>query len=285
MTRHYSPHSPYTSARTERLDRPRADQPGYDDRPSYAPYSGADHPGYRHYADGQSDYGQSWASGRYAAADVEDPDYEDYEDYEDYDAYAAAIDSRWKWIAGVAGAVLLVAVICTLVILGGGDSGSVSATVGTSAQSRPPATATAPHDTSAALPPPTASLAPETITTVTPTAPPSPSASTTPDPAPSAVAPPPPAAATPRAITYTVTGNRQLIDFVTVIYTDQQGALQTEVNVSLPWSKTVVLDPGVELKSVTATSVGGQLNCAITDAAGAALVTQNNNSMITTCTQ
>ena len=81
---------------------------------------------------------------------------------------------------------------------------------------------------------------------------------------------PPAAAATPRAITYTVTGNRQLIDFVTVIYTDQQGALRTEVNVALPWSKTVVLDPGVELKSVTATSVGGRLNCAITDAAGAA---------------
>jgi hypothetical protein len=188
-------------------------------------------------------------------------------------------------IAGVAGATLLVAVICTLVVLGGGDSGSVSATVGTPAQSRPPATATAPHDTSAVLPPPTASLPPETITTVTPTVTPSPSASATPDPAPSAVAPPPPAAATPRAITYTVTGNPQLIDFVTVIYTDHQGALQTEVNVALPWSKTVVLDPGVELKSVTATSVGGQLNCAITDAVGAALVTQNNNSMIATCTQ
>lgn len=72
---------------------------------------------------------------------------------------------------------------------------------------------------------------------------------------------------------------------MTVIYTDHQGALQTEVNVALPWSKTVVLDPGVELKSVTATSVGGQLNCAITDAVGAALVTQNNNSMIATCTQ
>lgn len=259
MSRHYSPHSPYPSAQTGRLDRPRADHRDY-----------GDHTG----------YGQSWQPGWYT--DTE-PDYDNYEDYEDYDT---AVDNRWKWIAAVSGAILLVAVLCTLVILGGGDSGSVSATVGPSAQSRPPATAAAPHDTSAALPPPVASLAPETITTVTPTSPPSPSANATPDPAPSAVAPPPPAAAaTPRAITYTVTGNRQLIDFVTVIYTDQQGALRTEVNVALPWSKTVVLDPGVELKSVTATSVGGRLNCAITDAAGAALVTQNNNSMIATCTQ
>ena len=89
----------------------------------------------------------------------------------------------------------------------------------------------------------------------------------------------------PRTVTYTVTGNRQLIDLVTVIYTDQQGALQTDVNVALPWSKTVALDPGVELSSVTATSVGGQLNCSITDAAGTLLSVQNNNAMIAACTQ
>ena len=120
-------------------------------------------------------------------------------------------------------------------------------------------------------------LPPETVTTVSPTA------ETTPA-RPEAAAPPPPAPS-PRTITYRVTGNRQLIDLVTVIYTDQQGALQTDVNVALPWSKTVVLDPGVELKSVTATSVGGQLNCSITDAAGALVAAQTNNSMIATCTQ
>lgn len=320
MTRHYSPHSPYSSARTERVGRTRADRsgradrPGYGDRPGHEPYSGADHPGYRQYADvavdrdtrGHSRYGTpGYSASGYAAPDYAAPergnyanggeaapgggdydDYEDYEDYEDYDAYtyATAIDGRWKWIAGGAGVILLIAVICTVVILGGGDSGSVSATVAPSAQSRPPATA-APHDTTAPPRPPAPALAPETVTTVTPSPSPSPSATAAPEPAPSAAAPPPPPAAVPRAITYTVTGNRQLIDFVTVIYTDQQGALKTEVNVTLPWSKTVVLDPGVELKSVTATSVGGQLNCAITDAAGTALVAQNNNSMITTCTQ
>ena len=88
-----------------------------------------------------------------------------------------------------------------------------------------------------------------------------------------------------RHVTYQVTGSRQLIDLVTVIYTDEQGALQTDVNVALPWTKTVVLDPGVELSSVTATSVAGQLNCTITDASGATLAAQNNNTMIANCTQ
>ncbi|BCI52190.1 hypothetical protein NIIDNTM18_14680 [Mycolicibacterium litorale] len=309
MSRHYSP---YSSTRTERLDRPQADHPGHREAPGYE-YSGADHPGYRQYADaalgedtyrgrrdhagygGYSGYGEySGYTGHRGYGDYQrdlaahdEPDVaEDYdaEDYEDYEAYVTAIDSRWKWIAGAAGAILLVAVICTVVILGGGDSGSVSATVAPPAQSRPPATAAAPHDTAAPLPPPAASLAPETVTTVTPTPPPTPTESAAPAPVPSAAAAPPPAA-DPRTITYTVTGNRPLIDLVTVIYTDQQGALQTEVNVALPWSKTVVLDPGVELKSVTATSVNSQLNCAITDAAGTALVAQNNNSLIATCTQ
>ncbi len=68
-----------------------------------------------------------------------------------------------------------------------------------------------------------------------------------------------------------MTGNRQLIDLVTIVYTDEQGALQTDINVALPWAKTVVLNPGGTLKSVTATSVAGQLNCSITDASRAVL--------------
>ena len=114
---------------------------------------------------------------------------------------------------------------------------------------------------------------------------PTPSA-TAPSPTPTqtATAAPPPTAA-PNTITYRVTGNRNLLDLVTVIYTDSQGALQTDVNVALPWSKTVVLNPGVTLSSVTATSLTGQLNCSITDAAGAAIAVQNNNTMITNCTK
>jgi hypothetical protein len=202
---------------------------------------------------------------------------EDYENYDDdYDDYEP-IDRRWMWIAGVAGAILLVAVICTVVILGGGDSGSVSTTIAppTPTTTRPAATTSAPPaaTTPSATTPPAAPLPPETMTTVTPTA------SAPPSDTPTEAAP------SPRTITYRVTGNRQLLDLVTVIYTDAQGALQTDVNVALPWSKTVVLDPGVELSSVTATSVMGQLNCSVTDASGTAIAVQNNNTMIANCTK
>ncbi|AKS35324.1 MmpS family transport accessory protein [Mycolicibacterium goodii] len=285
MTR---PYSPYDAATTERFGD-HAPEPG-----SYqSPYS-------RGY-DRDHGYGTGYDRGRYTG------DYQDYDQYvrsdngydggyddgydgdrddPDIEFYEEPLDRRWIWVAGVAGAILLVAVICTVVILGGGDSGSVSATVAAPTQTSQPAT-TAPQDASSTprpVPPVAPSLSPETVTTVTPS-PTAPSATAEPTP----VAPPAPAApapaVNPRAVTYQVTGNRQLIDLVTIVYTDERGALQTDINVALPWTKTVVLDPGVELKSVTATSVAGQLNCAITDAAGNVLVAQANNTMIATCTQ
>jgi hypothetical protein len=214
---------------------------------------------------------------------VEDFTYDGVQDYEDFDEYAEAadydearIDRRWMWIAGIAGAILFIAIGTTGVILGGGDSGSVTATTSAAPTPSPaPAITSAPR--AGATPAPAVpALPPETVTTLSP--------------APEATVPPateaaPPPAPAPNTITYRVTGNRQLIDLVTVIYTDQQGALQTDVNVALPWSKTVVLDPGVQLGSVTATSVAGQLNCSITDAAGTQVAAQNNNAMIATCTK
>jgi hypothetical protein len=242
MNRSYTAHSPYSLSPTERIPS-QGDDGGETvdlNRERYAEYEGLE-------------------------------DYEEYEEYDDYEP----IDRRWIWIAGVAGAILLVAVICTVVILGGGDSGSVSTTINPSAPStttQPAATRSAPPVTAA---PPAASLPPETMTTVSPTA------SAPPTNAPTEAAPAP----APNTITYRVTGNRTLIDLVTVIYTDAQGALQTDVNVALPWAKTVVLDPGVTLGSVTATSVMGQLNCSINDAAGTAIAVQNNNTMIANCTK
>jgi hypothetical protein len=212
----------------------------------------------------------------------------DYTDYQFPADYHESLDRRWIWVAGVAGVILMAAVICTGVILGGGDSGTVAAG-GSSSEAAAPAETTAP---SAAAPAPAIpALAPETVTTVTPT----PSASATPsaEPTPNAPVPAPPLVEAPiadpalaaRTITYHVTGNRSLIDLITVIYTDHQGALQTDVNVALPWVKSVTLDPGVALTSVTATSVGGQVNCSIVDGSGAAVAVQATNSMIATCTR
>lgn len=225
------------------------------------------------YTDPQTDVIEDF-TGYPGEYDYSEDDQYDYPD--DIVEYEDPIDRRWIWVAGVAGVILLIAVICTVVILGGGDSGSVSKTVApptaTTGQS-PTATATSPRFAPPASPsslPPSAPLSPETVTTVAP----EPAA-----PAPTEVAP------APRSVTYQITGTRQLLDLVTVIYTDQQGALQTDVNVALPWSRTVTLDPGVQLSSVTATSMGGQLSCSITDSTGATLAAQTGNTLIATCTK
>ncbi len=114
--------------------------------------------------------------------------------------------------------------ITASLILGGGDSGSVSATIASPDTSAAPTASAAPEPTAprAAAP----SLPAETVTTVSPA--PSPTAAGPDDPGRPARAartagrtarrrPP------PGTVTYRVTGNRQLIDLVTVIYTDAAG--------------------------------------------------------------
>jgi hypothetical protein len=231
-----------------------------------------------------------YSSGGYRTTDeYRDADYSSHTGYDadfpddfphDEDAYEYYSDTRWRWIAGLAVAVLLAAVLAITMVM---RSDSTTPT----AQTAPPATSTAPRTVIATVPPSTAppsqaQLAPETVVTITTT----PSAVVPPPVAapPPEAAPPAPATPDPRTVTYNVTGTRQLIDLVSIIYTDEQGLPRTEVNVTLPWTKTLVLNPGVDFESVTATSVTGQLNCAITDATGATLVAQNNNSMIATCT-
>jgi len=261
MTRPYSPNPPYPASRKPAYRRNVADG----DSGSTETVVIEDYDAYDRFGADRYD------AERYGA---ELPDADEY-DADEYDDYSEPIDRRWIWVGGVAAAVLLVAVICTVVILGGGDSGSVSATVNAPAVTTSQVAPTTSH----APPPPPAPLptagplSPETVTSVSP----SPTAAATPT---ETVAAP-----DPRTITYQVTGSRQLLDLVTVIYTDQQGALQTDVNVALPWSKTVTLDPGVQLTSVTATSLLGKLNCTVTDGTGAVISAQTNNSMIATCTK
>ncbi|GAB7071546.1 hypothetical protein H7J06_09175 [Mycobacterium hodleri] len=286
--------SGYTAVETDVVDggatyRRRSD---YDS--DYGTSSGPDY-GTSYGSDRGTSYGSEYRSGSrygyddrsgaavhdYDAYDAQSDDYLDDDVYE----YEESIDRRWVWVAGVAAAILLVAIICTVVILGGGDSGSVSKTIAattptTAAQDAvtTPATTAPPAVTSVAPPPPpAAALSPETVTTIPP------SSTVAVAPAPAAAAPVP--AVSPRTVTYQVTGDRPLLDLVTVVYTDGQGALQTQFNVALPWVRSVTLDPGVSLTSVTATSLTGHLNCSVTDANGVTLVSQNTNSMIATCTK
>lgn len=84
-----------------------------------------------------------------------------------------------------------------------------------------------------------------------------------------------------RRITYTVAGNQRPDDPVTVVYADETGALRVAENVTLPWTLTVV--PTLPVTYVTANSTGSQLNCWITDASGATVVSQTRFSPSTTC--
>ena len=169
----------------------------------------------------------------------------------------------------------MLAVIASVVIVNGGDSASTSATVVV-----PPS-----HSTSPRLVP---ALPPETVTTVTPTSrPPSPTATSTapPETPPPATVPPVAPDVAARTFVYRVAGVKGLLDMVTVVYTDATGAPQTDFNVSLPWSRTVVLNPGVSTRSVVATSLAGRLNCSIADGVGQNIAISTSSTMIATCTR
>ena len=217
-----------------------------------------------------------------------DSDIQDYPDddvdgiYADDDDVIAPIDERWRPVAVIAGIVFVLAVIATVVIVNGGDSASTSATV------VPPSRSVTSPRLSA---PPVPSLPRETVTTVPPSPrKPSPTPTAGPTDAPTVVPPPVAAPSVPpdvaaRTFVYRVTGTKGLLDLVTVVYTDAQGAPQTDFNVSLPWSRTVVMNPGVQLRSIVATSLTGHLNCSITDGAGQPVAMSTSSAMIATCTR
>lgn len=84
-----------------------------------------------------------------------------------------------------------------------------------------------------------------------------------------------------REITYTIDGNQRPNDPVTVVYADETGALRTVENVTLPWTTTIIAT--LPVNYVTANSRGSQLNCWITDASGASVVSQTDFATYTTC--
>ncbi|HEX5142288.1 MAG TPA: MmpS family transport accessory protein [Mycobacterium sp.] len=230
----------------------------------------------------------------------------DYPDDEIYDADGAdylsgedgyvdlgwSTDRRWRPVVAIAGAVVATCAIATAVILNSGDTATTKATVSAStpkprtvmtSPSGPSTTPPAPRATAA----PTPQLPPETVTTLTPV--PSAAPTRTPTAAPRPGLPPqaapPQSVLSPRAVLYSVNGTKQLLDMVNIVYTDAQGFPQTELNVALPWSKVVVLNPGVQTQSVIATSIYSRLNCSVVDAQGQPVVVSTNNSMIATCTR
>ena len=84
-----------------------------------------------------------------------------------------------------------------------------------------------------------------------------------------------------REITYIVDGNQRPDGPVTVVYADETGALRTVENVTLPWTMTII--SSLPVNYVTANGRGSLLNCWITDASGAAVVSRTHFSTHTTC--
>ncbi|WP_431195968.1 superantigen-like protein SSL4 [Mycobacterium camsae] len=230
----------------------------------------------------------------YAEDFDEDPatDSWDQADEEDDEEWAWPTDRRWRPVALFVGAIVAVGAIATAVIINSGDSATTKATVGVPA---PRTAVTAPRSsappsaaTSAPPTPPNTGLPPETVTTLTPGNAPTKTATPPtrlPNAAPAPAATPPGATIDPRTIVYSVTGTKALFDLVNVAYTDARGFPVTEFNVALPWTKVVVLNPGVQTESVIATSLYGQLNCSIVNAQGQLVKASANNSALATCTR
>ena len=81
-------------------------------------------------------------------------------------------------------------------------------------------------------------------------------------------------------VVYTVSGEGKALN---VTYIDEGGVLQTEFNVTLPWTKTVQLSqPAKDTASVSIFKLGGEVSCSITIAG--AEISQRSGRGVTLCT-
>jgi Mycobacterium membrane protein len=142
---------------------------------------------------------------------------------------------RWLWIAAVAAVVLVTALVIALVIANG----------------------TARKQTAVpALPATPSSQNPVTKTSTSP----APSARA---PQPATTEPNPPAdASAMQTVVYNVSGDGRAIS---ITYVDNDGMMQTEFNVGLPWTKEVSLpESGSKTPNVTIVNIGHDVTCSVT---------------------
>jgi len=240
--------------------------------------------------DAQDDYGVDYG------VDYGEDDGGVYADeYSDeYEDLSWPRDRRWRPAIAVVGAVLAIGAVATAVIINSGDSASTKATVGAPAPRTTPSSSLSTSVTPAATRSPDASASPASPAQATPQLPVETfSRVTRPDaapgvapplggpPAPEAVTPAPPL--NPRTVFYTVNGSKQMLDLVNVTYTDARGYSATDFNVSLPWSRVIVLNPEVQSVSVVASSFYARLNCSVVNAAGQTVVASTTNANQATC--
>ena len=142
---------------------------------------------------------------------------------------------RWLWIAAAAAVVLVTALVIALVIANG-------------TARRQTAVPALPETPSSQNPVPKTSTSP------------SPSASA---PGPAATEPSQPAdASTMQTVVYNVSGDGRAIS---ITYVDNDGMMQTEFNVGLPWTKEVSLpETGSKTPNVTIVNIGHDVTCSVT---------------------
>ena len=193
--------------------------------------------------------------GRYS-----DWDFDDVDGYDEYDEYRGGRRRRtgWSSVALTVIGMLATAIATAMVIKTGGSASTA--------------------DTDAAAPAPAKRTV---VATAGPVAAPSPEVPVRVTAAAQAAEPQAQPQIDAREFVYTVAGNQRPDDPVTIVYADETGALRTAENVTLPWTLTVT--PVLPVTYVTANSTGSQLNCWITDARGATVVSQTQFSPSTTC--
>jgi len=239
---------------------------------------------------GDRNYGKAWSEVENDQDHYQDDYGDDYGDaYADgYEDVAWPRDRRWRPAIAVVGAVLAVGAVATAVIINSGDSASTKATVGAPAPRTSPSLSPSTSTTPAATRSPDASPSPSSPSSPAPLPVETFSRVTTPNAA-QGVAPPvaaPPAPPlNPRTVFYSVNGSKQILDLVNVTYTDARGYTATDFNVSLPWSRVIVLNPEVQSVSVVASSFYARLNCSVVNAAGQTVVASNTNTNQATCTR
>ena len=142
---------------------------------------------------------------------------------------------RWLWVAAAAAVVMVVALIIALVIANGAARKQTAVPALPSMPS-----SQNPASTTSASPPPTAGTS-------------GPSASES---------SPPANAGAMQAVFYNVTGEGRAIS---ITYVDNDGMMQTEFNVGLPWTKEVSLpESGSKTPNVTIVNIGHDVTCSVT---------------------
>jgi len=146
---------------------------------------------------------------------------------------------RWLWIAAAAAVLLVVGLVIALIIANGAMKTQ------TAVEPLPP------------MPGPSSTPAAPTRTTHTPSAAPAPPTTGAPGEPTESTEP-----GTMQPVVYNVTGQGRAIS---ITYMDTGGMIQTEFNVSLPWSKEVSLSKSaVHPANVTIVNIGHDVTCSVT---------------------